>query len=82
MFQPYRVKYYIDVPSELSAGLRGYSDEITISVLSGDPGGEDGEFNEFVKDFLNEWFDGAKIRIIGIEKDGVKWVDESDPEMW
>jgi len=55
------INYYIVFPQELSAGLRGYEEEITILVDSGDPGGEDGEFFNFMKESLEEWFDGAMV---------------------
>lgn len=46
-----------------SAGMLGYSDDITIIVDSDNPGGEPGEFEEFMQECLAEWFDGANIRL-------------------
>ena len=57
-------KFHIDCPSELSAGLRGYNDDITLTIDSGDPGGEDGEFEDYMIDCLKEWFDGANVTLI------------------
>ena len=57
-------KFHIECPEELNAGLRGYSDDITLTVDSGDPGGKSGEFENDMIDFLKEWYDGAKITLI------------------
>jgi len=49
------------MPSEPGAGIRGFSDFIHITVDSGDPCGEEGEFEEFVLGCLREWYDGAAV---------------------
>jgi len=59
--------YFVDMPNELCAGLCGFTDEIKITVESGDPGGEaDGEdsFKEFMLNALKEWYAGASISIV------------------
>lgn len=58
-----KVKFCVDHPEELGAGIRGFNDVVTISVASGNPGGEQGEFEEFMKDCLAEWYDGASVTI-------------------
>ena len=58
------VKYDIYMPSELAAGLRGFDDTVTITVDSGDPGRGEGEFEEFMRLALAEWYDGAMVRIV------------------
>lgn len=59
--EKYILKLVIDTPGERSAGIIGFTDEIEIKVESGDPGGEPGEFEEWIKDCLKEWYDGATI---------------------
>lgn len=51
----------VNHPGELSAGITGYSDTVIVTVDSGNPGGEDGEFEELIRSTLAEWFDGAKV---------------------
>jgi len=57
------MRLYFDVEhsGELGAGLRPYTDRVVIDVESGDPGGENGEFAEFMREALAEWFDGAGV---------------------
>lgn len=62
--QPAILEFSVDMPSELSAGLRGFTDFVTITVESGDPGGEPGEFAQHVRDSLAEWFDGARVELV------------------
>lgn len=42
--------------------IRG-KDEISITVKSGDPGGDGNEFVEFMREALAEWYDGGKIML-------------------
>jgi hypothetical protein len=55
-------KYFINHPGEPAAGISGYTDFIVITVASGLPGGEPGEFQAFIHRVLKEWYDGAKVR--------------------
>jgi hypothetical protein len=55
--------FNVEMPQELGAGLLGFTDVVTISVESGDPGGEPGEFEEFIRNALREWYDGAGIEL-------------------
>ena len=48
-------------PGEFRAGINGYTDKVTITVDSGDPGGEAGEFEAFMCDSLEMWYDGASV---------------------
>lgn len=48
---------------ERAAGIWPYSDEITVNVQSGDPGGVEGEFTEHVRESLAQWFDGADVKL-------------------
>lgn len=56
-----KFKFEIRVPSELSAGIRGFNDEVVVEVDSGDPGGVEGEFSEHMIGALREWYDGASV---------------------
>jgi len=88
--------FEIDSPQELSAGLRGFTDTITITVDSGDAGGEEGEFEKYIQNALLEWYDGATVTPVfelkhledGVQIQG-KWcgfgcfhLNTDDPRMW
>jgi hypothetical protein len=60
----YEFKYNICVPSELSAGLRGFNDVVTVIIDSGDAGGNTGEFEEHMRKALLEWYDGGNVTVI------------------
>lgn len=57
-------KFNIAVPSEPSAGIRGFTDTILITVESGDPGGVPGEFEKHIIEALSDWYDGGHITLI------------------
>jgi len=46
---------------EPNAGLAGVCDKVTIIVESGDPGGEPGEFSDFICQSLSDWYNGAAV---------------------
>lgn len=46
---------------DASAGILPYSDAVTVTVASADPGGDPREFAEYVRECLAEWFDGARV---------------------
>ena len=58
---PLRIQYIIHHPGEEGAGIRPYDEDVVIQVMSGDPGGDPGEFTEFMRDCLAQWFDGAWV---------------------
>jgi hypothetical protein len=58
-----KINYDIHHPGERSAGVNAFEDTVTIEIESGDPGGNNGEFAEHMRDSLKEWFDGAKVKI-------------------
>jgi len=65
MKTPRHYRYDIDHPGEIGAGIHGFTDRITITVDSGDPGGDetgDDSFQEFMLNSLREWYDGAGVR--------------------
>lgn len=57
-------EFEIGHPGEDGAGLFAYSEKVKVSVESGDPGGEQGEFADFMKSCLADWFDGAGVGIV------------------
>ena len=54
------IKFDVCHPGEMGAGIWGYSDAVTVTVEN-DPGGEEGEFEKYMRECLAEWFDGAKV---------------------
>jgi hypothetical protein len=56
--------FVINHSGEHAAGILPFSDSITIHVTSGDPGGEDGEFEDFMRNALKEWYDGAGVETL------------------
>ena len=53
--------YYIKHPGE--DGMEGFTETVRISVESGDPGGNTGEFERQMLETLREWYDGAAISL-------------------
>ena len=53
--------YEIESTGEPDAGYIPYRDTITVTVDSGDPGGEGNEFGDFMAGCLAEWYEGADI---------------------
>ena len=56
-----KIHFLIIHPGELAAGINGFSDDVYIQCDSGDWGGDIGEFEEYIKDCLEEWYDGAQV---------------------
>lgn len=50
-------------PGKTDAGVPSYTDTVIITVESGDPGAEPGEFAEAMQSYLKEWFEGARVSI-------------------
>lgn len=61
MKHPKTYVFHVVRPSEYDAGIIGYTEEVHVTLQSGDPGWDVGEFEEHVKFSLEEWFDGAKV---------------------
>ncbi len=62
--------FYINTRGDRSVGIWPVDDEITVTVDSGDPGGDEGEFEEFIMEALREWYDDPQ----GVSK--------TKPEEW
>ncbi len=56
-----KIVYAVKHPGELGAGLYPYYDTITIVVESADPGGGYKDFENYMRQCLAEWFDGADV---------------------
>lgn len=54
------LKFDVYHPGEMEAGIWGYSDAVTVTVEN-DPGGEEGEFEQYMRECLAEWFNGANV---------------------
>lgn len=58
-----QARYYYEVvaPGEPGAGIRGFTDTVTVLLESGNPGGDPGDFEGHLRAALKEWYDGAKV---------------------
>ena len=75
--QPLTLTFDVEHPGDVIQSLRrgtvtrrlegGYSDRVTVTVDSGDPGGypgepyEPSEFESYIYKAISEWFDGAAV---------------------
>jgi len=59
--KPLQLRFNIYVPGEKAAGIIGFEDTVVVTVNSGDPGGEPGEFEEHIRGALIEWYDGGNV---------------------
>lgn len=62
--KPYVIAFDVSIPEERGAGISGHYDTVTITVASGDPGGELAGEDSFVYHMLlalREWYDGGKV---------------------
>lgn len=55
------ISFHIEESGEEGAGILPFTDTVEILIESGDPGGEPGEFQEFMRQALLEWYDGAGV---------------------
>jgi hypothetical protein len=63
MTKPMKLTFNVKGPSAHAAGIIGFTDKVTIVVESGDPGREPGEFQDFVRQALAEWYDLAYVEL-------------------
>lgn len=62
--KPKSFQFRIEHLGELGAGIRPFNDTVTITVDSGEPGGDgEGEnsFQEHMREALAQWYDGAHV---------------------
>ena len=57
------LSFEIYFPGEMGAGLWPYSDTVIVECKSGDFGGGSGEFAEYMRECLKEWYDGAGVTL-------------------
>ena len=62
-----KIQFDIISPGEIAAGIRGFTDLVSVDVDSGNPGGEAGEFEEFIRQALADWYDGARVFLVKTE---------------
>lgn len=53
--------FSVEHSGESGAGIHPFSDVVHISIDSGDPGGDIGEFEGHMLAALREWYDGACV---------------------
>lgn len=54
--------FEITHPGEMGAGIRPYTESVTV-IVGDDPGGDDNNpFEKFMTESLMQWFDGAFVR--------------------
>lgn len=58
------VQMYVFKAPDPSAGEWGFSDNVTVMVSSGNPGGVPGEFEEYMRNVISEWYDGARVILV------------------
>jgi len=73
----FRIDVYF--PGDLSAGMRAYSEAITIAVDSGDPRGDAGEFERHMMHALADWYDGAQVTLRDVEQGELPRTDTLAP---
>ena len=64
-----RIKYSIDFPGDESAGMLPFCDDIEVIVESGNPGGENGEFEDFIRQALEQWYDGPWVELVSVKEE-------------
>lgn len=55
------IAFYVEHRADPSAGFNGYTEIVHVTLDSGDAGGGPGEFEEFMRAALAEWYDGASV---------------------
>lgn len=59
-------KYDVYDPGEYSAGIRSFHEVITVTLESGEPSeNNEGEFAEYVRQQLAEWYDASDVVLEG-----------------
>jgi hypothetical protein len=57
-----RLEYIVIVADEPGAGIRGFTDEVTITIKDASPDAETvRDATQFFRQSLQEWYDGAKV---------------------
>lgn len=57
-----KLEYYVVVPEELAAGIRGFTDEITVEIINGSPEIETvSAATEHFRQAISEWYDAGRV---------------------
>lgn len=81
-----KLDYVVTVPSELAAGLRGFTDNVSVTIEHSDKAIIDfdmqGELIEHFRQSVAEWFDVAKSQVVTEEEYQTKYQREGccEPE--
>lgn len=57
-------RFRIESPEDKNAGIFPFTDEISITVDSGDPPGKEGDFVEEFRQFLCDFYDTPSVKEI------------------
>ena len=61
MSEQLKHEYLVVFEGDRAAGLHPFTEIVSISVDSGDPGGQDNEFRDYMRDCISEWYDCASV---------------------
>ena len=74
-----KLEYIVVVAPELSAGIRGFTDEVTLTIKDASPDAETvREATQFFRESLAEWYDGGKVWTRAEYVDAHLWDDARD----
>jgi hypothetical protein len=60
----FQTETFAEENGDRAAGLHPFTETVTVTVQSGDTGGEEGEFEMFLVNVLNQWYDGAGVGLV------------------
>src|SRR6185312_3116786 len=81
MSTPLKLEFVATFAGERDTGLMPYTEVITLTIESGDPGGEPNEFVGQFQDFLKEWFDGASVEPKAVFDENIRRENEMYEQM-
>lgn len=59
-----KLTFEITFSGETDAGFVPFTDTVTVEVESGNPGGEPGEFTEYMRQSLQDWYGTPCVKCI------------------
>jgi len=73
-----KLEYVVVVPNELAAGIRGFTDDITIEIANGSPDFETiKDATEHFRQAIREWYDMGQV----LTKEQYDAITESDAQI-
>lgn len=66
---PTEIVLHVNYAGDRAAGLRSMTDTLRIRCESGEWGGSEGEFQDFIKGAISEWYDGAHVAVAEVHAD-------------